>query len=137
VSETHLLPTPVRVFDSRVANSLGDPALEANTTTVVDLTPAAIGSLAPDATGALVTVTATDVLAAGFLSVYSNALATAPATSTLNWNGHDVAVTTTVKVDATGSVKVTIGPDGAADVVIDVLGYVSAPEPPFVQTPAP
>jgi hypothetical protein len=134
VSETHLLPTPVRVYDSRVANSLGDPALESGTTTVVDLTPAGVGSLAPDATGALVTVTATDVLAAGFLSVYSNALTTVPATSTLNWSGHDVAVTTTVKVDATGSVKVTIGPDGAADVVIDVLGYVSAPEPEFVPT---
>ena len=131
-SETHLLPTPVRVYDSRVANSLGDPALEANTTTVVDLTPSTMGSIPPDATGALVTVTVTDVLAAGFLTVYSNALATAPATSTMNWNGHDDAVTTIVKVDATGSVKVTIGPDGAADVIIDVLGYVSAPDVPVV-----
>ncbi|HEX4983651.1 MAG TPA: CHRD domain-containing protein [Ilumatobacteraceae bacterium] len=130
-SETHLLPTPVRVYDSRVPNSLGTPALESNSTTIVDLTPSTAGSLAPDATAALVTVTVTDVRAAGFLSVYSNALASPPATSTLNWNGHDDAVTTTVKVDATGSVKITIGPDGGADVIIDVLGYLSAPEPPL------
>ncbi len=128
-SFTTLLPTPVRVFDSRVPNSLGTPALESNTTTVVDLSPitaGAPGSLPPGATAALVTVTVTDVRAAGFLSVYSNALTAPPATSTLNWNGHDDAVTTTVKVDAGGSVKITIGPDGAADVVIDVLGYLTA-----------
>jgi hypothetical protein len=133
-NEIHLLPTPVRVYDSRVANSLGTPALESNSTTVVDLTPSTLGTFPPDATGAMVTVTVTDVRAAGFLSVYSNALATAPATSTMNWNGHDDAVTTTVKVDATGSVKITIGPDGGADVIIDVLGYLSSPEAVFIPT---
>jgi hypothetical protein len=134
-NETHLLPTPVRVYDSRLPNSLGTPALESNSTTIVDLTPSTAGSLAPDATAALVTVTATDVRAAGFLSVYSNALTAPPATSTLNWNGTDEAVTTTVKIDATGSVKITIGPDGGADVIIDVLGYLSAPEDVFIPTP--
>ena len=84
-----------------------------------------LGSLPPGATAALVNITATDVRAAGFATVYSNALATAPATSTINWNGHDVAITTTVKVDSTGSVKVTIGPDGGTDLIIDVLGYLS------------
>ena len=125
---THLLPTPVRVYDSRVPDSLGTPALESNTTTVVDLSPIVAGSpgsFPPGATAALVTVTVTDVRAAGFLSVYSNALTSPPATSTMNWNGHDDAVTTTVKVDASGSVKITIGPDGAADVIIDVLGYLT------------
>ena len=129
VSFTQLLPTPVRVYDSRVPDSLGTPALESNTTTVVDLSPTtagAPGSFPPGTTAALVTVTVTDVRAAGFLSVYSNALTSPPATSTLNWNGHDDAVTTTVKVDATGSVKITIGPDGGADVIIDVLGYLSS-----------
>jgi hypothetical protein len=125
---THLLPTPVRVYDSRVPNSLGTPALESNSTTVVDLSPTtagAPGSFPPGTTAALVTVTVTDVRAAGFLSVYSAALTSPPATSTANWNGHDDAVTTTVKVDATGSVKITIGPDGGADVIIDVLGYLT------------
>ena len=112
------------MYDSRLPNSLGTPALESNSTTVVDLTPAALGSLPPGATAALVNITATDVRAAGFATVYSNALATAPSTSTINWNGHDVAITTTVKVDATGSVKVTIGPDGGTDLIIDVLGYL-------------
>jgi hypothetical protein len=131
---TTLLPTPVRVYDSRLPNSLGTPALESNSTTTVDLSPTtagAPGSFPPGTTAALVTVTVTDVRAAGFLSVYSAALTSPPATSTANWNGHDDAVTTTVKVDATGSVKITIGPDGGADVIIDVLGYLSA-EPTLV-----
>jgi hypothetical protein len=125
---TTLLPTPVRVYDSRLPNSLGTPALESNSTTTVDLSPTtagAPGSFPPGTTAALVTVTVTDVRAAGFLSVYSAALTSPPATSTANWNGHDDAVTTTVKVDATGSVKITIGPDGGADVIIDVLGYLT------------
>ena len=86
----------------------------------------ALGSLPPGATAALVNITATDVRAAGFATVYSNALATVPAASTINWNGHDVAITTTVKVDSTGSVKVTIGPDGGTDLIIDVIGYLSS-----------
>jgi hypothetical protein len=125
---TTLLPTPVRVYDSRLPNSLGTPALESNSTTTVDLSPTtagAPGSFPPGTTAALVTVTVTDVRAAGFLSVYSAALTSPPATSTANWNGHDDAVTTTVKVDDTGSVKITIGPDGGADVIIDVLGYLT------------
>jgi hypothetical protein len=126
---TQILPTPVRVYDSRVPNSLGTPALESNSTTVVDLSPitaGAPGSFPPGTTAAIVNITATDVRAAGFATVYSNALATAPTASTINWNGHDVAITTPVKVDSTGSVKITIGPDGGADIVIDVIGYLSA-----------
>jgi hypothetical protein len=130
---THILPTPVRVYDSRVANSLGTPALESNSTTTADLTPTSAVSFPPGAIAALVTVTATDVRAAGFATVYSALLTTPPGTSTINWNGHDVAITTTVKVDGSGSVKITIGPDGGADIVIDVLGYLAPPE--IVATP--
>jgi hypothetical protein len=119
------LPSPVRVYDSRVPNSLGTPALESNSTTTVDLTPPGVASLPPGATAALVNITATDVRAAGFATVYSNLLLAPPDTSTINWSGHDVAVTTVVKVDpATGNVKVTIGPDGGTDLIIDVLGYL-------------
>jgi hypothetical protein len=130
---THILPTPVRVFDSRLPNSLGTPALESNSNTTADLTPTSVVSIPPGAIAALVTVTATDVRAAGFATVYSAALTTVPGTSTINWSGHDVAITTTVKVDATGSVKITIGPTGAADIVIDVLGYLAPPE--IIATP--
>jgi hypothetical protein len=127
---THVLPTPVRVYDSRQPNTLGVPALESGTTTVVDLTAGtdpALGALPPGATGALITVTITDTRDAGFLTVYSNALAAVPETSTINWveSNRDIAVTTTTKVDADGKVKVTIGPNGATDVIIDVLGYVA------------
>jgi hypothetical protein len=126
---THLLPTPVRVYDSRQPNSQGSPALAALSTTVIDLSAAGpLGALPPGATGALVNITVTDTIASGFLTVYSNALATAPATSTVNWvlPLEDVAVQTPVKVDATGSVKVTVGPNGSTDLIIDVIGYLSS-----------
>jgi hypothetical protein len=129
-SSTYVLPTPVRAFDSRQPNTQGQGALTAGSTTVVDLTTdptGAIGAIPPDATAAIVTVTITETGGAGFLSVYSNALATAPATSTINWtqSGQDVAVTTTVKIDATDKVKITVGPNGTTDVILDVVGYLA------------
>ncbi len=125
---THLLPTPVRVYDSRQPNSVGTPALAALSTTTVDLSAAGpLGAIPPGATGALVNVTITDTTASGFATVYSAALTAVPATSTINWvlPGQDIAVQTAVKIDATGSVKVTIGPNGGTDMIIDVIGYLS------------
>lgn len=127
---THLLPTPVRVYDSRQPNSQGSPALAALSTTTIDLSAAGpLGALPPGATGALVNITVTDTIASGFLTVYSAALTAVPATSTVNWvlPLEDVAVQTPVKVDATGSVKVTVGPNGSTDLIIDVIGYLGSP----------
>ena len=120
---TQILPTPVRVYDSRLPNSLGTPALESNSTTVVDLTPPGVGSMPPGATAALVNITATDVRAAGFATVYSNLLPGAR-------DQHDQLERPRCRDHdhgqgrpATGNVKVTIGPDGGTDLIIDVLGY--------------
>jgi hypothetical protein len=123
---TKILPTPLRAYDSRQPNTPFVPALAAGTTTTVDLSTAA-SPLPPTAVAALVTVTVTETTGLGFLSVYSAALTTAPATSTVNWTAaaSDVATTTTVKLSATGEVKITVGPNGAADVIIDVVGYLS------------
>jgi hypothetical protein len=124
-----LLPTPVRVYDSRQPNSVGTPALAPLSTTTIDLSAAGpLGAIPPGATGALVNVTITDTTVSGFATVYSAALAAVPATSTINWvlPGQDVAVQTAVKIDATGSVKVTIGPNGGTDLIIDVIGYLSS-----------
>ena len=130
-NSTYVLPTPVRAFDSRQPNTPGQGALAAGSTTVVDLTTDAagsVGALPPAAVAAIVTVTITETGGAGFLTVYSNALGSAPATSTINWtqSGQDVAVTTTVKLDATDKIKVTVGPNGSTDVIIDVIGYLAA-----------
>ena len=84
----------------------------------------------PGATAAIVTLTVTETGtgvggAGGFLTMYSAALASPPATSSINWSGADqnIAVTTQVAVDASGSVKVTAGAN-ATHFVVDVVGYL-------------
>jgi CHRD domain len=123
---THILPTPLRAYDSRQPNTQFVPALAPNSTTTVDLSTAA-SPLPPTALAALVTVTVTETTGLGFATVYSAALTTAPATSTVNWTAaqSDVATTTTVKLSPTGEIKITLGPNGGADVIIDVVGYLS------------
>jgi CHRD domain len=123
---TTILPTPLRAYDSRQPNTQFVPALAPNSTTTVELT-----SLPPNAVAAVVTVTVTETTGLGFITVYSAALTTVPATSTVNWTAaaSDVATTTNVKVDATGAIKITVGPNGGADVIVDLVGYLSAPLP--------
>ena len=124
----HLLPEPLRAYDSRNLTAF----VPAETRTIdlmfgTDGAGASKLAVPPGATGALVTVTVTRTAAAGFLTLYSGALTTAPATSTINWvaGGQDVATTTTVAVDATSKVKITAGPTAAngTDVIVDVIGY--------------
>lgn len=124
----HLLPEPLRAYDSRNLTAFA-PAETRTVDLMFGTDGAGASKLAvpPGATGALVTVTVTRTAAAGFLTLYSGALTTAPATSTINWvaGGQDVATTTTVAVDATSKVKITAGPTAAngTDVIVDVIGY--------------
>lgn len=124
----HLLPEPLRAYDSRNLTAFA-PAETRTVDLMFGTSGAGASKLAvpPGATGALVTVTVTRTAAAGFLTLYSGALTTAPATSTINWvaGGQDVATTTTVAVDATSKVKITAGPTAAngTDVIVDVIGY--------------
>jgi len=130
--EAHLLPSPLRAYDSRTA----DGPLSPNQTRTVSLATGKDGAQAVQiavpagATGAIVTLTVTDTTVGvggpgGFLTLYSAALPTPPSTSTINWTGagQNLATTTQVVVDASGSVKVTDGAN-ATNFVIDVIGYV-------------
>lgn len=129
--EAHLLPSPLRAYDSRTA----DGPLAPNVTRTINLASGKDGAQAivlavpAGATGAIVTLTVTDTTVGvggpgGFLTLYSAALATPPSTSTINWTGagQNLATTTQVAVDAAGSVKVTDGAN-ATNFVIDVVGY--------------
>ena len=129
---THLLPSPLRAYDSRTA----DGPLSPNQTRTVSLQTGKDGAQAVQiavpagATGAIVTLTVTDTTVGvggpgGFLTMYSAALATPPSTSSINWTGagQNLAVSTQVAVDASGSIKVTDGAN-ATNFVVDVLGYV-------------
>jgi hypothetical protein len=125
----HLLPVPLRAYDSRAT---GLTRLAGGSTRTIGLVVGKNGAgtttiaVPPGATGAIVTLTVTGTDGpGGFLKLYSAAV-TEPSTSTINWTAvdSDVATTTTVAVDATGQVKVTASSAGT-HVIIDVIGYLS------------
>jgi hypothetical protein len=130
--EAHLLDTPLRAYDSRDNNGAKIAAGETRTISLATgKTGAGVSQIAvpPGATGAIVTLTVTDTEGpggtGGFLKMYSAILATAPATSNINWagNGQNVAVSTQVAVDSAGAVKVLAGAN-ATHFVIDVVGFL-------------
>ena len=87
-----------------------------------------VSGLPAGATAILCNLTVTATEGAGFLGLYSNALATWPGTSSINWvvKDTDTANTLTTAIDATGKLKVTIGGSSTAaktHFVIDVVGY--------------
>jgi len=129
--EAHLLPAPLRAYDSRLAAG----PLQINTTRTVSLSSgldgAGVAHLAvpAGATGAIVTLTVTNTGtgvggAGGFLKLFSGAITTPPSVSTINWfgGGQNIATTTQVAVDATGQVNVFAGAN-QTDFIIDVIGY--------------
>ena len=125
--EAHMLPAPLRAYDSRDA----DGPIALNTTRTISLgtgkdsAGTSVIAVPPGSTAAIVTLTVTDTVGGGFLKLYTAALGTPPSTSSINWSsaGQNLAVTTQVAVDSAGRVKVT---DGAnpTDFVIDVIGYL-------------
>jgi predicted secreted protein len=125
----HLLPVPLRAYDSR--NDAALKKVAAGTTRTVNLGTGLDGAnvthiaVPPGATGALVTLTVTRTEApGGFLKLYS-AAAPEPLTSATNWTSAnaDIATSTHVAVDATGSVKITAGGAGT-DIIVDVIGFL-------------
>ena len=127
--EAHLLPVPLRAYDSR--DNVGPKIVALETRTVSLATGknslnASVLAVPPGATGAIVTLTVTETVGpGGFLKLYSAALVDAPATSSINWagNNQNLAVTTQVAVDAAGQVKVQGGAN-STHFVIDVVGYL-------------
>lgn len=122
----HFLATPLRAYDSRVAPATKLAAAETRTVNVSRGRNAAnVEGIAvpPGATAAIITLTATEAAGAGFLKVY-NAASPEPPTSNLNFTaaGATVAVGTTVAVDASGNLKITVGPAGT-HVIVDIVGF--------------
>jgi hypothetical protein len=126
--ELHLLPLPLRAYDSRDNSGAKIAASETRTISLAtgkDALGASFTAVPPGATAAMVTLTVTSTSGnGGFLKLYSAAIPE-PATSSINWStaGENVAVSTTVAVDATGRVKVTAGAN-STHFVIDVIGYL-------------
>jgi hypothetical protein len=126
---TQLLNEPVRAYDSRNPGS-GGLMLYGTTRTIslatgLNAANQNVMAVPPGATGALIRVTVTDTVGQGFLKVYSNALATPPQTSNVNWYqpGSITGADLTVAVDQEGRIKITSGVNNT-HVVVDVFGYV-------------
>jgi len=121
-----LLPIPLRAYDSRAT----DGPLAAGASRIIALTSGKDSAgntflaVPPGASSAVVTLTVTQTVGAGFLKLYNAALASEPATSSINWSAPEqiLSVSTPVAIDSQGRVKITAGVN-ATNVVIDVVGY--------------
>lgn len=121
-----LLAAPQRAFDSRPAEPPGGLAAGAKglfqpgEIRTIDLS--ASGGLPLTATRAIVNVTLTETVGAGFVTIWSAAVPSRPLASTVNWSGPgtNIANTTLVAVDQ-GRIKVYA--HGPTHVVVDVIGY--------------
>jgi hypothetical protein len=129
---THLLPTPIRVFDSRVtgAANAADPSrsagpLAAQAIVTLQITGATVGghSVPAGASAVIGNVTAVSPSADGWLTPFPHGEAT-PLVSNLNFQVGDKARGNfcVVALDATG--KMDVFAQSQTQVVFDITGYV-------------
>jgi hypothetical protein len=125
----NLLSAPIRVFDSRSADTpaaSSRPAgqLAAGTTTTLQITGAAVGgvSVPAGAVAVIGNVTSANPQGLGFLTLFP-ANATQPATSTLNFESVNIANSCVMTLSPSGQLKVNVG-QHATDVIFDVTGFV-------------
>ena len=127
--QTQMLNEPLRAYDSRTVAAGAIGIGETRTISLgtgLDSGGVARVAVPPGATSAIVKLTVTDTQGqGGFLKMYSNALATPPATASVNWSGPNqiIGETGPVAVDAEGKIKITDGVN-ATHFVIDVVGYI-------------
>jgi len=109
-----LLPTPIRVYDSRTIRKL-----RKGSTRTITLPASAIP---PGTTGVLLNVTAADPAKPGYLKVYPGN-ASAPASSALNFDDRAIANALTVGISADRRIKVYAS--RSVHVVLDLTGTVA------------
>lgn len=120
----HVLPRPVRVYDSRAS---GGPITSGVTRTVSLLSGTAGGSPASAVpAGAAAALFALGVVGTsgpnGWLSAFAAGTAY-PGTASLNWFGAAQILNTTTWSSVDGSANVNIYCFGSTDFVVDVIGY--------------
>ena len=121
---SHFVPlaSPVRVYDSR---SAGAGPVGRGAPRTIDLTAGGKLTLPAGSTAVAYNLTVTDQTTSGYATVTSAELITEPRSSSINWsrakqtvaNGHITAI------DAANRVKVFVGGNGTAEVVLDVVGF--------------
>lgn len=123
--QLHVLASPTRCYDSRPNLPTGGGAkgpLGGGTQRTIDTKNNNTG-VPVGATAVLVNVTVTNTSPAGFLALYSNALASWPGISTINWDhaGQSTANSAVVAVDASAQLKAFANAN--TDFLIDIVGY--------------
>lgn len=130
----HVLPSPVRVYDSRPKGtdpaSTGDGPLTAGSHRTVSLVKGFVGktpapAVPAGALAALFSLTVLNTRKSGFLTAFSNAVSS-PGTFSITWYEANSRLTNSVTsaVDAAAMIKLHCSGTGAeADFVIDVAGY--------------
>jgi hypothetical protein len=111
-----LLPSPVRVYDSRTHDG---PLATGNTRTI------SLGSnLPPGAVGAVVNLTVVSTVGAGFLTLYAAGVPR-PGTSSINWfaSGQTLANQATTAVGPGNQLTVYAG--GETQFLVDLLAYLA------------
>ncbi len=124
--QTHLLPVPVRCYDSRAGLApLGVVKGLVTEPRLIDCRVTSGGEPAVipvDATGLIVNVTVTDTTGAGYVAVYPGGSAYS-GTSLLNFeDGTTVANSTSVGCGPGATLTVRCG-GGVGNIIIDVMGY--------------
>lgn len=134
--QLHLLPAPVRVYDSRpVADfpaGTGDGPVQsgAGAERAIDMTTGVVSGKAGKqpaaplgASGALFTLTIITATGAGFAGAFAS-FQPWPGNSTINWTAPgQIIATTTVSALNGGHVTLHADGGGTTDFVIDVIGY--------------
>ncbi len=125
-----LVPTPIRVLDTREAGSPAVPdrpagPVPANSGVVVTIGGVTVNGITipPNATGVIGNATAAAPSADGFLTLYAAAETAPPAVSNLNFQSGDVARANFCVVLMNGG-EIIIYTTATTHVVFDVTGYV-------------
>ena len=121
----HVLPVPVRVYDSRAGNSphvAPQTHLVANTPRSLDLTVNASG-VPKGATAVLLTFLIVNAVAgSGNLTVWARGLPK-PASNAMVWGGTSGRASTQAVTAVDGNARMTVQASIATDLVLDVVGY--------------
>jgi hypothetical protein len=122
--QLHILPAPVRVYDSRPGSEpvgVGPKAPTAiNGARTIDTTQNA-STVPPEANGVLITLTIVAPTSGGFATAWPDGIAP-PATSSINFGAGQNIATTTVSGCGPGA-KIQVLANSVTDFIVDVIGY--------------
>jgi hypothetical protein len=115
--QTHFLPTPVRAYDS-ISSGQGQLSGGPRTISLATAVPAGANAV-------LFSATAYNTFGAGYMTIFSSAVATVPTFNTLLWTqSNTFVVANSFSAIANQQLKVYVYPGAQTDFQVDVTGYM-------------